>query len=93
MNKKCVAVTLIVLAIALAFPPVGKSIVFQGFSIDNIQVFDFTGFRFFLSAINDDWNNNADSFLIRYDLLLLEVLVISFIGTALSLLLAKPLRQ
>lgn len=90
MNKKWIAVTLLTLAIALSFPPVGKSIFFQGFSIGQAQVFDFSGFRFFLTAINEDSNNDANFFFIRYDLLLLEVLIISLIGTALSLLLPRP---
>lgn len=86
MNKKCIAATLIVLAFALIFPPVGVREVYDYEALSYIQNFDFTGFEFILSTLNERPTTPHEVVIFRYDLLLLEVLTITFFGLGVSLI-------
>lgn len=86
MNKKCFAVTLMVLAFILAFPPVGEADVFDFDIFAFFQAFEFSGFKFFLSSINEMREAGHETLIIRYDLLLLEVLIVIFLGLGVSLI-------
>lgn len=86
MNKKCIAATLIVLAFALIFPPVGVREVYTYEALSYTQNFDFSGFKFILSTLNEGSTTPYEVVIFRYDLLLLEVLAVIFFGLGVSLI-------